>query len=180
MIGINPVRFMSPHSRDLIVSAMRRVFVLLIWVIAPLQSALSDNSVVIGRGFSNEEVASLGSVDDWNVFFLWTLDVNRTVAGPKVKGRVRALGIAHSGATSKYVRSVELFVLSPITEGSKEMLRTGAKYLIVALSPLYKDAMYCTRMDPLDIGIPIERAQIKVDENGSFCFERALLIHLLR
>ena len=156
---------------------MRRLCVLLIWVIAPLQSALSDNSVVIGRGFSNEEIASLGPIDDWNVFFLWTLDVKRTVASPKVKGRVRALTMAHAGATSKYVRSVELFVLSPITESSKEMLSTGANYFIVALSPLYQDAMYCTRMDPLDIGIPIERAQIKVDENGSFCFERARLNH---
>lgn len=154
---------------------MRHLCALFLCVGAALQSAHSQDSVIIGRGISSEEIPSLGSVDSWNVFFLWTIDAKRVVSGPKIKGRVRALILAHAGATPKYVRSVELFVLSPIAGGSGEMLRTGARYSIIAVSPRYKDAMYCTLLDPIDIGIPIERGHITVDENGSFCFKRALL-----
>jgi hypothetical protein len=154
---------------------MRRILALILSVVAIQQSAHPENSVIVGHGISSDEVPSLGGVDDWNVFFLWTLDAKRTVSGPKVTGRVRALNIAHAGAMPKFVRSVELFVLSPITESTAQVHNTGANYWIVALSPRHKGSMYCTAQDPRDVGILIDGSQITVNEHGVFCFKKVLL-----
>jgi hypothetical protein len=135
--------------------------------------ALSDNSVVLGRGYSNTYVERLGCVDDlgMNCWFLWELVVDRTVAGPPVHGRVRALTLQHTDATSTFVKSVELFVLAPMQKSDP----TGATHTILSLSPRYPDGMYCVILDPEQLGIPIDRPQIRARPEGSYCFNSVLL-----
>jgi hypothetical protein len=138
------------------------------------ETALGDNSVVLGRGISNAHVEPLGCIDDlgMNCWFRWELVVNRTVAGPSVRGRIRALTLQHTDATSTFVKSVELFVLAPIGKPDP----TGATHTILALSPRHADGTYCVILDPQQLGIPVERSQIIARADGSFCF-RSRLIH---
>ena len=134
---------------------------------------LGDNSVVLGRGISNAPARPLGCIDDlgMNCQFLWQLVVKRTVAGPSVHGRIRALTLQHTDAASTFVRSVELFVLAPIAKRGP----TGATHTILALSPRYGDGTYCVTLDPQQLGIPIARSQIVARPDGSFCFGAGLL-----
>lgn len=137
------------------------------------EAALGDNSVVLGRGISNAAVRPLGCIDDLgiNCWFLWELVVKRTVAGPPVPGRIRALTLQHTDATSAFVKSVQLFVLASIGKPDP----TGATHTILSLSPRYADGTYCVILDPQQLGIPIQRSQITARPDGSFCFETRLL-----
>jgi hypothetical protein len=137
------------------------------------ETALSENSVVLGRGTSNSHVEGRGCVDDlgMNCWYLWELLANATVAGPRVKGHIRALTLQHTDATSKFVKSVELFILAPL--GSPDP--TGATYSILALSPKYPDGKYCVWLDPLELGIPIDKSEVSRDSHGAYCFSSLLL-----
>ena len=105
---------------------MRRASSLLI--LMPLLTvpppAFSSDSVVLGRGISNyflskqpcpqPEDSNLASIClDAN--FIWVLSARRTIVGPPVRGTVRAIFSQHVAATSKFVRSTELFVSDQLT-----------------------------------------------------------------
>jgi hypothetical protein len=91
----------------------------LLGTLAIATPALAEDSVVLGHGVSNAFLGELPCPErslcvDAN--YVWVLDADRTVAGPGVTGRVRAIATQHTDATAQFVKSVELFVLSPIQD----------------------------------------------------------------
>jgi hypothetical protein len=101
--------------------------------------------------------------------YKWTLEAVRTVVGPPIKGKFIAIASQHTDATSKFVRSVELFILRPIDDPSLRE-SSGANYYLLLLSPRYPRGQYCLAENPMQFGLKIEPAELKVDEQGYFCF----------
>jgi hypothetical protein len=157
---------------------MFRRIAFFLYLATSASGAFATNSVVLGRGVSNTGLMDLGCVDDlgMNCWFIWELDAKSTVSGPIVKGRVKALALQHVEATRTFVQSVELFVLSPISE-SDSLWATGARYTILALSPQRAGGSYCLWLDPNDLSVPVEKAKVTVDASGQYCFKRRLLDH---
>ena len=141
--------------------------------------ALAQDSVVIGRGISNSYLANL-SCDAHSICldaeYLWVLESHRTLVGPSVKGQIRALTIQHADATQKFVSSVELFVLSPITNAA-DRASSGADFRIIALSARDSSGRYCLNIDPSSIGLHIDAANMYKSE-GSYCFAARLLANI--
>jgi len=134
--------------------------------------ALAVDSVVLGRGVSNDFFAEIEcSPTDlcMDSFYIWELDAKQTLAGPKVTGRVRAVIAVHTSATSKYVKSVELFVLRPVENFEANDSKSPA-FNLVALSRRYAGGKYCLDVDPLSVGLEVESTR---STNGLFCFRRA-------
>jgi hypothetical protein len=133
----------------------------------------ADDSVIIGRGISNSFQFKVDCPADWlcvDAQYLWVLSADRTVVGPPIEGKVRAIAIQHVDATQTYVNSVELFVLSRISGPSP----SGADFWIVALSPRYPDGRYCLSVDPSAIGLRLDPAKVSAHD-GSYCFDARLL-----
>ena len=93
--------------------------------------------------------------------------------GPAVKGRVRALISQHTGATRKFVQTVELFVLRPIQDPGLRKA-SGAQYYLLSLSPRYEKNQYCLSVRPAEVGLAVPESQITKGD-GSYCFPRSLL-----
>jgi hypothetical protein len=107
--------------------------------------------------------------------YLWEFDAKRTVTGPPVGGRVRVLATQHTDATSKFVRSVELFVVRPIDDPAVREAY-GAEYYLVGLSPRYERSTYCLPVNPTDIGLSMPSSEVTVEpDSGYYCFARRLL-----
>ncbi len=151
---------------------------LIVALIVPLvvSSAFAADSVILGRGISNYYFAHLtcdpGSIC-LDAEYVWVVESKRTLAGPSVKGRILALAIQHTGAIDKFVRAVELFVLSPIAN-PEEQASTGAHYRIVELSPRDSSGRYCLSTDPHSIGLKIDSAKVE-RSRGNYCFSAHLL-----
>jgi hypothetical protein len=135
--------------------------------------AFAGDSVLIGRGLSNSFLANVdcpAAALCLDAQYLWVLRADRTVAGPPIKGKVRAISMQHTDATQKFVSSVELFVLSRIPSLSSN----GAEFRIIALSPRYPDGRYCLSVDPSIVGLHLDPAKVSGGE-GSYCFDARAL-----
>jgi hypothetical protein len=134
--------------------------------------AFASDSVVIGHGISNSFLSNgecpVNSLC-LDAQYLWILTSNRTIAGPLVNGRVRAISMQHTDATRTFVTSVEFFVLRPI-ESAAIRSSTGATFYIVSLSPRYPDGRYCLSVDPSTVGLILDPATVLATE-GSYCFD---------
>ena len=138
-------------------------------------SALAVDSVVLGRGIKNDFFANIEcSANElcMDSLYVWEIDAKRTMAGPRVSGRVRAVISVHGLASSKYVKSVELFVLRPKVnlEASDS---NGPQFSLMALSPRYKGGKYCLSMDPRSVGLEVDSV---VSDEGFYCFSRKQLL----
>ena len=135
-------------------------------------SAQAGDSVVFGRAVSNTYIEG---VDDacgplsaneicMNVWFVWTISVSRTVAGPPVTGRVHASRPQHTKFLRSYMRQYHLFVLRPIEDPEqRELLQ--ADYHLMDMSD---DNCLDTR--PREISDEDVRAT-HTDERGDiYCF----------
>jgi len=145
--------------------------------VAAMPTVAAEYSVVVGRGVSNSFLSDgpcHGAITCLDAWYVWVLDADRTVAGPKVSGRVKAITPQHTEATLKFVESVELFVLRAI-EDPRLAGSSGAKYSIVSLSPRYSGDRYCLWFDPKVVGLKLEPSEIVVDSDGSFCFKAVAL-----
>ena len=138
--------------------------------------ASAANSVVFGRGVSNSDAQALGCEDDLGMacWYYWDIHASTTISGPPIRGRVRALALQHTDATSKFVRSVEFFVLAPIPKSSPHF-SAGARYYILEMSSRREGTKYCIRRDPQELDVPVEKSQVAIDAHGQFCFDRKLL-----
>jgi hypothetical protein len=133
-------------------------------------------SVVLGHGVSNSFLAAISCepnslcMDD---LYVWVLDANRTLVGPRVSGRVRAVMAQHITATAQFVRSVELFVLSPLPANQRLL---GVTYSIISLSARDDQGRYCISVKPTEVGLKLEPAAVTVDaSSGYYCFYAAAL-----
>jgi hypothetical protein len=140
-------------------------------------AATASDSVVLGHGVSNaflsqEPCAQPSPCVDAS--YVWVLDATRTVVGPNVAGRVRAIATQHTAATPQFVKSVELFVLRPI--GDQSLKRTSrAKFYLVALSARNPDNRYCLTVKPSDVGLHLEPSMVTRDTTTGYCFSATAL-----
>jgi hypothetical protein len=155
----------------------RAVLILLLGVTLA-SPALGADTVAIGKGISNSFASDLtceGETICLDSLYMWIFDATRTVSGPTVKGRTKALIAQHVDATPQFVKSVELFVLRPI-EDVKLRRSSGANYYLLSVSPRYADDMYCVSVDPEDLGLNLPKLEVTREaEGGHFCFKRKLL-----
>ena len=139
--------------------------------------ASGADSVVIGRGISNLYFANLPCSPSeicLDSLFMWVLDSTRSVAGPAIKGTVRALIAQHVAATRKFVESAELFVLQPIQDDALRK-RSGADYYLLSVSPRNENGKYCLTKNPDDLGLKLAKAQVTMDpDSRRYCFDAAL------
>lgn len=154
----------------------RLLFFLPTILLAPLL-AFSAESVVLGSGVSNEYASTIDCPPDalcMDSMYLWVFDARKTLAGPPVNGRVRALIAQHTDARSKYVRSVRLFVVKPIESDEVRRAHNATHYLL-AVSPRYEDGTYCLPMNPQSVGLEIDASRIaRKSDSGYFCFAASL------
>ena len=146
--------------------------------IAAAPPAAGVDSVVLGEGISNAYAGNIECAERslcMDALYVWELEAKRTVSGPPVSGRVRAVYAQHNDATAKFVRSVELFVLHRIDDAAvREQL--GADYSGIALSPRYSGSKYCLPVSPESVGLKISAAEVSVDpDSGYYCFARKLV-----
>ena len=139
--------------------------------------------MVLGRGISNyflskqpcpqPEDSNLASIClDAN--FIWVLSARRTIVGPPVRGTVRAIFSQHVAATSKFVRSTELFVLRPINDPALRK-SSHADYYVVDLSIKDSDGRYCLWDKPEEVGLRLNDNDVVVLGEGQSCFNATLI-----
>jgi hypothetical protein len=156
---------------------------ILVSLIAAPSSAFSSDSVVLGHGISNyflskqpcpqPEGSNLANIClDAN--FIWVLSAKRTIVGPPIRGTIRAIFSQHVAATSKFVRSTELFVLRPIDD---PVLRKSshAEYYLVDLSIKGSDGRYCLWDKPEEVGLRLKDTDVVVRDEGQSCFDATLI-----
>jgi hypothetical protein len=138
---------------------------------------VAEESVVLGRGISNTYAGDIACAEQTlclDARYVWELEAKRTVSGPLVKGRVKAVFAQHTDANVKFVRSVELFVLSRIEDPATRK-QLGADYSGIALSPQYSGSKYCLPVTPASVGLAIPENAISVDDSGYYCFAKSLV-----
>lgn len=155
---------------------------ILMSMITASTAAFSSDSVVLGRGISNyflskqpcpQPEESLTNIClDAN--FIWVLSARRTIVGPPVRGTVRAIVSQHVAATSKFVRSTELFVLRPIDDPALRK-SSHADYYLVDLSPKDSDGRYCLWDKPEEVGLRLKDSDVVVHDEGQSCFNATLI-----
>ena len=141
-------------------------------------AAVAADSVVLGHGVSNAFLSNPPCAEHslcLDANYVWVLDAERTLSGPKVTGRVKAIATQHADATTRFVRSVELFVLRPIQDASVRR-SSGAEFYLVSLSPRDAQGRYCLSVNPSTVGLTLDPAEVSVGgDSGSFCFSAAAL-----
>jgi hypothetical protein len=153
---------------------MMRGALIVVAVMVSAGRAFAATSVLIGYGLNNEYVAAVACPDNavcLDSLYRWEFQSTRTVAGPPISGRVRAVIVAHTQATPSYVRSVELFVVKPIDD-PKLRRAYRAEYTLVALSRRDKSGRYCVPMPLGDIGLAGASSKVIVEpESGYHCID---------
>jgi hypothetical protein len=164
------VSFASMRKNDSLIS------ILVAGCLALSGRAIGADSVVLGRGIANQYYADLPCPADsicLDATYIWELEAARTVAGPLVKGRIRALISQHTDATRKFVQAAELFVLREIQVPNLRKI-SGAQYYLLSLSRRYNNDEYCLSMRPADVGLAVPESQI-TERDGNYCFSRRFL-----
>jgi hypothetical protein len=154
---------------------MRRIFALLTLTLAA--SVYAADSVVIGSAISSSfysKVACPAGFICLNGQYLWVLRPSRTVAGPLIKGQVRAISIQHMNATQQFISSAEIFVLRPIKAAPPLYRAAGADFYLVSLSSRDSAGHYCLSVDPATVGLHVAPSEIHRD-GDSYCFDAQLL-----
>lgn len=139
-------------------------------------AARADNSIVIGQGIKVDEIQEVSG--SWVSGYVWLINARRTVSGPSVKGKIRIVAASHAQPTDRYLKTVQLFVLAPITEGTGEA--DEPRFSLVASSPLRRGDKYCILMKPSEVGIPLSDDEVERDEQGAYCFEKRSLLESIR
>ena len=153
---------------------MRRKYMLgfLITLASP---AFGADSIVMGRALGESYAARSPCAEDeicLDALFRWVINPEKTVAGPKLKGRIVALRFQHVDVTSPYLQSLRLLVLRPIAEVGVPH-SSDVEYVLVSPSPIYGDGNYCISVDPSISGLKLKK--VTVANDGDYCFDHKLL-----
>jgi hypothetical protein len=153
---------------------MKRVCFIACFALA--STASGEDSIVIGRALSDAYAAALPCAEDeicMDSLYRWVIDSAKTLAGPKVDGRIIAESYQHVGVNNRYLKSLRLFVLRPATETRDAPHAPGVKYFLVSSSPIYEDGNYCLSIDPGATGLRLKNVMVRND--GTYCFDHKLL-----
>jgi hypothetical protein len=85
---------------------------------------------------------------------------------------VKAISSQHVAATSKFVRSTELFVLRPIEDPALRR-SSHADYYLVELSAKDSDGRYCLWDKPEEVGLRLKDTEVVVDNQGHLASTRS-------
>jgi hypothetical protein len=154
---------------------MRKLFWLCLSLALSVGPAQAEQAtVLLGKGIKVDGVEDVGG---WRSCYIWLINANRTILGPRIDGRVRIAAASHAQPLDSYVRKVQLFVLIPISDkqGHDEK---GVEYSLAASSPLYQGDTFCIWRKPSEIGIPLSDEAIQIHEDGTYCFSKSSLLQL--
>jgi hypothetical protein len=137
----------------------------------------AGTSFVIGRAISeDDDVRIEQSADEvcppdaiclygWS---RWTLNIERSLSGPAVKGRIHAVHMQHTTHNHSYFHGLHQFALEYIADAS-ERKRLHADYKLLDL--VDEKMMLCTKVDPQSAGIPAGDVYAGTTEDSyKFCF----------
>lgn len=137
----------------------------------PAAAAGINASVVLGHGVSNTFFSKASCARDsvcLDSWYVWKITVTQTVAGAAVPGIVSVLAEQHTEATTEFVRSVELFVLRPVTDAALSAA-SHSNFEVLAMSARDDHGRYCLPFTPSDVGLKL--APTEVDHSGDrYCF----------
>ena len=133
--------------------------------------ASAEDSVVLGRslGHMHIEEAEINCPPEYicmDAWFRWTIKPEKTVAGPKLSGRITAARIQHTEFVRSYERTLRLFILTPIEDAEQRAL-LKADYLLRDVSAVHE--MYCVR-NSIDLGIEADE-KLESEDGERYCFE---------
>lgn len=144
-----------------------------------LVSAIGNaaTSFVVGRALSEDDDVRIEEspeeVCPTDVICLfgwsrWTLEIERSLAGPPVKGRIHAVHMQHTKHNRSYFHKLRRFALEYIEEPS-ERKRLHADYKLLDL--VDEKQMLCTRVNPESAGISADDVYAgTTDDSYKFCF----------
>jgi hypothetical protein len=145
---------------------------LLFALIFLVADAYADNSIVIGHGIKIDGVCETG---DWDSGYIWLINARRTISGPAVKGKIRIIAMSHAQPKDSYLKTVQLFVLAPVTKDAAEASKEPT-FSLIASSPLYRRDQYCIAFKPSEIGIPLNDTEVERNEHDAYCFSTQALL----
>jgi hypothetical protein len=139
--------------------------------------AHADTSLAVGYAISQYDKADIKDSPDevcqpdeiclfgWS---RWTLNIQRTISGPSVKGRIYAVHMQHVSYNRAYFSRLRLFVLEYIKEPA-ERERLHADYKLLALPA--EQRMICGDTNPQRAGISADDVYAGVTGDANyFCF----------
>jgi hypothetical protein len=135
--------------------------------------AQAENSIVIGHGIKVDAVYA--SAGDWVSGYVWLIDADRTLSGPIVKGKVHVIAASHAQPKDSYLKTVQLFVLAPVSRDDADA-KDEPRFSLIASSPRYGRDKYCVLFKPSEIGLPLSDAEVERDEHGAYCFSKKALV----
>jgi hypothetical protein len=97
-------------------------------------AARSENSIVVGQGIKVDGVYE--SAGDWQSGYVWLINARQTISGPAVKGKLRIVAVSHAQPKDSYLKTVQLFVLSPVAADRAES-SSEPGFSLIASSPVY-------------------------------------------
>jgi hypothetical protein len=140
-------------------------------------TANAGTSLVFGRAISEDDDVEIKPTPEEvcppDAFCLfgwsrWTLNIDRSFAGPNVKGRIHAVHMQHTTHNRTFFNRLHVFALEYIDD-SAERMRLHADYKLLDL--IDEKAMFCTNTDPKRAGIPPEDIYAATtDDTYKFCF----------
>lgn len=140
-------------------------------------TANGATSLVFGRAISEDDDVEIKPTPEEicppDAFCLfgwsrWTLNIQRSVVGPNVKGRIHAVHMQHTTHNRAFFKRLHLFALEYIDD-SAERTRLHAEYKLLDL--IEEQMMLCTNTDPKKVGIPPEDIYAATtDDTYHFCF----------
>jgi hypothetical protein len=98
----------------------------------------------------------------------WTLEIERSLSGPAVRGRIHAVHMQHTTHNRSYFHRLHYFALEYITD-APERKRLHADYKLLDL--VDEKRMLCTKVEPQSAGIPADDVYAgTTDDSYKFCF----------
>jgi hypothetical protein len=151
---------------------MKSGLVILLALMLP-DLATADSAVVLGRLVGNEPMEYVKDECPENAICLrswWksVVEVQKTISGPHLAGRVAAANLQHTSLNSRYTRKVRLFVLKPITDAA-ERAKLRVDYYLEEMS--LPTQMYCFSQDPRELGLDVTETYVSGTDDKTYCFE---------
>jgi hypothetical protein len=134
----------------------------------------ADSIVVLGKLVYNQPMDYVADDCPENYICLrswWksVVNVQKTIHGSKVTGRVAAAVMQHTSLNDRFKKSVRLFVLRPIDD-PKEREKLRVDYYLESMAEPYQ--MYCLSQDPKESGLVVDETYVAgKDDEKTYCFE---------
>lgn len=150
-----------------------KLFLALLGVLT-CQCAMGADIVVIGKMITNEPMEYVkDECPDGNLcmrsWWKSVIQVERTVQGTRLAGRITAAVAQHTAMNSRYMKAIRFIILEPI-EDPKQRLKLRVDYYLKEASP--PQQMFCSSYDPKELGLNTNATYVsQVERPTTYCFE---------